>query len=139
MKRFAIAFPLLLVSGSAMAQTLAPEVNKDMWCGTALVQTFTTDPSPNPSPAQLAANQKYIDGGNALISRAVAAERRAGMTDQQISQSRSDFNDKVKAQLEGHAENAEFTFPECSDLAEAAQGTSSSPAAPAGGTAGKQL
>lgn len=109
---FALALtPALFVTG-AFAQTVSDDVNKQLWCGTALVSAFSNPPE-GVTPEQLAEAQIYIDGGNVLVDQATKAHLDAGFTDEQVTTIKADLVKAVNEQVSGDGSSAQYTFEEC--------------------------
>ncbi|HZY67498.1 MAG TPA: hypothetical protein VFE52_02860 [Devosia sp.] len=107
----AAALPMLLASG-AFAQSVSDDVNKQLWCGTAMVVAFG-NPPPGLTPEQLTEAQGYVDAGNQLIDQAVQAHIDAGFTAEEANRIKEDMVPTVSVQVMGNGENAQYTFEEC--------------------------
>ena len=114
MKRLIAAaaiFPALLTTG-AFAQSVTDDVNKQLWCGTAMVVAFANPPS-GVTDEQLAEAQGYVDAGTLLIEAAVKAHLDAGFTQEAADKIKTDLVPVVTEQVMGSGENAAYTFEEC--------------------------
>jgi hypothetical protein len=114
MKRLiaAAALTSALFATGAQAQTVADEVTKQLWCGTAMVVAFS-NPPPGVTEAQLAEAQAYVDKGTALIEIAIKAHLDAGFTQEAADKAKADMVPAVTEQVMGGGEDADFTFDEC--------------------------
>jgi hypothetical protein len=107
----AALLPALFATG-ALAQTVPDEVNKQLWCGTAMVVAFSNPPD-GLTAEQLAEAQAYIESGTALIALAVQGHLDAGFTQEAADKAKADIVAVVTPQVTGGGAEAPYTFEEC--------------------------
>jgi hypothetical protein len=107
----AALLPALFATG-ALAQTVPDEVNKQLWCGTAMVVAFSNPPT-GLTEEQLAEAQGYVEAGTALVALAVQGHIDAGFTQEAADKAKTDIVPVVTEQVMGDASTAPYTFEEC--------------------------
>ena len=125
MKRIlaALALTPLLFTTGPLAQSVSDEVNRQLWCGTALVIFFSAQ-APEATAEQLAEAQVKVDGGSALLGAAIQAHLDAGFAQEQIDAIRADLEPNVREQLASGT--TPYTADECIALMQAALAAASS-------------
>jgi hypothetical protein len=134
----ALALVPALFTSSAFAQTVPDAVATELWCGTALTVAFS-NPPPDATSEQMGQAQTFIDGGNAMISEATQKYLDAGVTEEQVTKTKTDLVAEITPIVTGtgDASKAKHTFDECAQLlpggapAAPAADASAAPAAPA--------
>jgi len=104
--------PALLTTGAFAAPTVADDVTKEMWCGTAFVVAFGNAPS-DATSEQMSQAQVYIDQGNKFIDDATQKHLDAGFTEEQVTKIKTDLVAEVTPVVTGDGTNAKYTFEDC--------------------------
>jgi hypothetical protein len=112
---FALAMTPALITTGAFAQTVADDVSKQLWCGSAFVAAFA-NPPPGVPDDQLALAKVYIDQGNGMIDEAGQKYLDAGFTEEQLTKVKADLVTEVTAAVSGSGGTAKYTFDECKAL-----------------------
>jgi hypothetical protein len=107
--------PALLTTGAFAAPTVADDVTKEMWCGTAFVVAFGNAPS-DATSEQMSQAQVYIDQGNKFIDDATQKHLDAGFTEEQVTKIKTDLVAEVTPVVTGDGTNAKYTFEDCTAL-----------------------
>jgi hypothetical protein len=126
----AVALASALLVSAASAQSVSDDVNKQLWCGTALVVAYSSIPS-DADPAMLADVKTYTDAGNVLIDQATQAHLDAGFTQEAVDKIKADLLAEITPIVMegGDASKAKYTFEDCVAILPApADGASSSQA-----------
>ena len=130
----ALALAPALLTSAVQAQTVAEDVSKQLWCGTALVVAFSNPPA-DVTKEQLAEAQVYIDGGNKLLDDAGQKHLDAGFTEEQLTTLKSGLVAEITPIVSGTGDpsKAKYTFDDGVSLLPAPAGASApaDPSAPA--------
>ena len=124
---FALALTPALFATGAFAQTVSPDVTKQLWCGTALVTAFATPPE-GLTAEQIAEAKGFYDGGVKLLEDATQAHLDAGFTQEAVDKLKVDLVAEVTPVVSGEVQDAAYSFEDCVALLPAADGASSAPA-----------
>ncbi len=121
----ALALAPALLTSAVQAQTVAEDVSKQLWCGTALVVAFSNPPA-DVTKEQLAEAQVYIDGGNKLLDDAGQKHLDAGFTEEQLTTLKSGLVAEITPIVSGTGDpsKAKYTFDDCVSLLPAPAGAS---------------
>ena len=121
----ALALAPALLTSAVQAQTVAEDVSKQLWCGTALVVAFSNPPA-DVTKEQLAEAQIYIDGGNKLVDDAGQKHLDAGFTEEQLTTLKSGLVAEITPIVSGTGDpsKAKYTFDDCVSLLPAPAGAS---------------
>jgi hypothetical protein len=119
----ALALAPALLTTAVQAQTVAEDVSKQLWCGTALVVAFSNPPA-DVTKEQLAEAQVYIDGGNKLVDDAGQKHLDAGFTEEQLTTLKSGLVAEITPIVSGTGDpsKAKYTFDDCVSLLPAPAG-----------------
>ena len=119
----ALALAPALLTSAVQAQTVAEDVSKQLWCGTALVVAFSNPPA-DVTKEQLAEAQIYIDGGNKLVDDAGQKHLDAGFTEEQLTTLKSGLVAEITPIVSGTGDpsKAKYTFDDCVSLLPAPAG-----------------
>ena len=109
---------LLLLPAVALAQEVPMEAERDLWCGTALMQ-MTRDVPADITPEKQAAADVFSDGGQRLIDRAIPIYLESGYSPEALET----FRGRLTAQINrivngvgGGSDDAPYSFQDCSAL-----------------------
>jgi len=119
----ALALAPALLTTAVQAQTVAEDVSKQLWCGTALVVAFSNPPA-DVTKEQLAEAQVYMDGGNKLLDDAGQKHLDAGFTEEQLTTLKSGLVAEITPIVSGTGDpsKAKYTFDDCVSLMPAPAG-----------------
>ena len=112
MKRLLLALPLALLAGSVLAQEIAPDTYKDLWCATAYKQTTPVELMP---PEDRPRAQIFLDAADKLLERGVAGMASAGFAADTIDKFKQNLLVRVAMQVQQDGD-AEFQPAECDAL-----------------------
>lgn len=113
--RFAVAIPLVLLAGAALAQDVPEETAKDLWCGIAF-GIISSDAPVDVTAEQQGIIDAYRAGGDELVGRARTAHLERGFTEESFAGRVASLTIDVTAQVNATDNSAPYTFEACSAL-----------------------
>lgn len=115
MKPLLLAILVLVAAGSALAQDVPQEAQKDLWCGLAFTIVAADAPS-DATEDQKVLIQQFADGGVSLIGKAKAAHLENGYTDETFAAYVETLKADVTSQVNAADKSTPYSFEECSAL-----------------------
>lgn len=91
---------ILLLPGTALAQEVPPEAERDLWCGTAFELMVADEPA-DASSEKLAAATPYQEGAKRLIQRALPIYLESGYSDAALASYRQRLEARVSGVING--------------------------------------